>query len=181
MSIFFSLTLSSLCLDLWASEEHRPWFELETRYTVIQYPSMDILERFQKSVHFGNAWWASSSEFATISDEENRKIASLKTDAVFKRVQEILDMKKQSKKVRILLYADKTALETAYLETYNNTCPFKAWYEYKTNIISLNADDLDEGILAHELAHSIIDHFLNVRPPKNTAEILARYVDSHLK
>jgi hypothetical protein len=31
------------------------------------------------------------------------------------------------------------------------------------------------------LAHFIIDHYLLVRPPAATAEILARYVDSHLK
>jgi hypothetical protein len=30
------------------------------------------------------------------------------------------------------------------------------------------------------MAHSIIDNYLLVRPPKATAEILARYVDSHL-
>jgi hypothetical protein len=35
-------------------------------------------------------------------------------------------------------------------------------------------------MLAHEMAHSIIDHYLRVRPPHATAEILARYVDGHL-
>jgi hypothetical protein len=44
----------------------------------------------------------------------------------------------------------------------------------------VNADDLTEGILAHEMAHSIIDHFLVIRPPKAATEILARYVDRHL-
>jgi hypothetical protein len=37
-----------------------------------------------------------------------------------------------------------------------------------------------EGILAHEIAHSIIDNYLLILPPKATAEILARYVDEHL-
>ena len=40
--------------------------------------------------------------------------------------------------------------------------------------------DVHAGMLAHELAHAIIDHYLTVRPPAQTAEILARYVDSHL-
>jgi hypothetical protein len=39
---------------------------------------------------------------------------------------------------------------------------------------------MHEGILAHEMAHAIIDQFLTVRPPSATAEILARYVDGHL-
>ena len=36
------------------------------------------------------------------------------------------------------------------------------------------------GMLAHEMAHAIIDDFLQVRPPMASAEILARYVDAHL-
>jgi hypothetical protein len=45
----------------------------------------------------------------------------------------------------------------------------------------MNVNDLHEGMLAHELAHAIVDHYLLVRPPRPTAEIIARYVDSHLK
>jgi hypothetical protein len=41
------------------------------------------------------------------------------------------------------------------------------------NTIYLNVDDLHEELLAHEMAHAIIDHYLLVRPPPATAEILA--------
>ncbi len=56
----------------------------------------------------------------------------------------------------------------------------RAWYIYEQNTIYINNDDVHEGILAHEIAHAIIDHYLTVRPPRATAEILARYVDKHL-
>jgi len=35
-------------------------------------------------------------------------------------------------------------------------------------------------MLAHEIAHAIVDNYLSVRPPRATAEILARYVGKHL-
>ena len=35
--------------------------------------------------------------------------------------------------------------------------------------------------MAHEIAHAIIDHYLLIRPPRATAEILAHYVDEHLR
>ena len=35
-------------------------------------------------------------------------------------------------------------------------------------------------MLAHEMAHAIIDNFMKLRLPRATAEILARYVDAHL-
>ena len=203
LSVFlFALSASAIELDQLESEQIAPkqiennqikknraepewikpnWKKLETRYTIVQYPSIEKLEQFHKSIHFGDGWWATSSSFTQLSVEENRKISEMKIDAIFKRVQEILDMNKKFKKVIIILYPDKAALEEAYMKTYKKKSPFKAWYEYKTNTISLNVDDCYEGMLAHEMAHSIIDNFLKIRPPKNTAEILARYVDTHLK
>ena len=47
-------------------------------------------------------------------------------------------------------------------------------------IADIRVQDINEGILAHEMAHAIIDHFFDIRPPRATAEILARYVDKHL-
>ena len=48
------------------------------------------------------------------------------------------------------------------------------------NTIYVNVDDTQEEILAHEMAHAIIDHYLLVRPPAAAAEILARYVHTHI-
>jgi len=135
------------------------WMKLETRYTIIHY----------------------QSSFEQLSNEENLKITRLKIDGIFQRVQEILDMKKKFPKVKIHLYPNKTLLENAYLEKFKKKSPYRAWYEFKTNTISLNVLDCHEGMVAHEIAHSIIDNYLEIRPPKNTAEILARYVDTHLK
>ncbi|MCP3933600.1 MAG: hypothetical protein GY705_31420 [Bacteroidetes bacterium] len=44
----------------------------------------------------------------------------------------------------------------------------------------IQLDDVHSGMIAHELAHAIIDHYLIIPPPKETAEILARYVDTHM-
>ena len=71
-------------------------------------------------------------------------------------------------------------LYAAHQKIFEKPCRFRAWYVYELNTIYLNVDDVHEGMLAHEIAHSIIDHYLLVRPPKATAEILARYVDKHL-
>ena len=88
---------------------------------------------------------------------------------------------------KIILCKNKAQLNEAYSNfnessrsAYGDQTPPKAWYIYELNTIYVNVDDLHEGILAHEMAHSIIDNYLFVRPPEPTAEILARYVDSHL-
>ena len=103
-----------------------------------------------------------------------------KADAVFQRVQNILGMQKKMDKVKINIYKSKAQLNKAYTALYKETCTIRAWYRHRNNTIYVNANDLHEGVLAHELAHAIVDHYLLVRPPRATAEIIARYVDSHL-
>jgi len=176
-----TLLLSFYSTELQASDSDSKWFELVTKHTIIRYKSIDSLERFHKSINYGSGWWSTTSSFAHFKAEENQKIASMKTDAIFERIQEILDMRKKIKKIIINLYPDKKELGKAYVGLYEQGCPFRAWYEYKTNTVNINVKDCHEGMLAHELAHGIIDNFLLIRPPRNTAEILARYVDLHLK
>ena len=62
------------------------------------------------------------------------------------------------KKVIITVYHDKKALHAAYQEIFEKPCRFRAWYVYESNTIYLNVRDTHEGVLAHEIAHSIIDH-----------------------
>ena len=71
-------------------------------------------------------------------------------------------------------------LHQAYYNLYNQPKKIRAWYIFELNTIYVSATDINENMLAHEMAHAIIDNFLSVRPPSATAEILARYVDKHL-
>ena len=41
--------------------------------------------------------------------------------------------------------------------------------------------DISDSVMAHEMAHAVIDNYFNVIPPEKTAELLATYVDSHLE
>ena len=163
------------------------WQKLETKHTIIRYQSLKDLKKFNRKVDYFPGEWSlkrlfSSSESNNLADDLSRKV-----DDLYERVQKILDMRKQTKKVAINIYSDKCQLLTTYktmfdghLSTYNTFSEPRAWYLYERNAIYVNVNDLREGMLAHEMAHSIVDHYLSVRPPRAAAEILARYVDSHL-
>ncbi len=164
-----------------AADEKR-WKELETKNTIICYRASEDLNVFDRKVKYspissasGLKWLFSGSE--SKSPEEKLKD---KVDALYARVQEILGMRKRMDKVRINIYPDKDRLREAYYYLFKTECRFRAWYVFEINTIFVNVTDLHEGMLAHEIAHSIIDNYLSVRPPSASAEILARYVDSHL-
>jgi hypothetical protein len=140
------------------------WQELVTTHTIIHYLSDHDLKQFDTFIRFGR---------------HDRSI-DWKVDAIFKRAQQILDMKKRFPRVHIHLYPDSNALKRACEALYGGDCRFRAWYRFANNTVYLNIQDVHAGILAHELAHAIVDHFLGFRPPSRTAEILARYVDTHL-
>lgn len=158
----------------------QPWTELETEHTIVRYKSDDDLLRFHSSVKYGPGRFNRTSAFSSIPMAEVQQMVIHKTDAIFERAQAILDMRKKFKKPFINIYPDDKELNRAYSIIYKSQCNVRAWYRYRDNTLYINVRDVHAGMLGHELAHGIIDHFLIVKPPSETAEILARYVDSHL-
>ena len=108
-------------------------------------------------------------------------ILSEKLDAIFVRVQEILEMYQPRISITINIYRDKYSLDAAYEEIFNLPNESKSFYVYKTNTVYTTQDVLTEGILAHEMAHCIIDHYFVILPPRKIQEMLAVYADLHLK
>ena len=157
------------------------WNSIETKYTVIHYQSLEVLKKFNYKVSYGKEELSLRRLFSTPSSDEVIDRIAKKLDILFERVQEILDMRKKMKKVIINIYDNKKQLHDAYSRIYKKSCRMRAWYRYGNNTIYINVEDLHERMLAHELAHAIIDHYLLIRPPAASAEILARYVDRHLK
>jgi hypothetical protein len=156
------------------------WKNMETKYTIVHYQAYEDLQRFNHKVRYGQEQWSLKRLFSNTASDDLMDRVRAKVDALFERVQEILDMRKKMRKVRIRVYHDKAQLHDAYSRIYKGPCRIRAWFRYKNNTVYVNVNDLHEGMLAHELAHAIIDHYLLVRPPIATAEILARYVDGHL-
>lgn len=167
-------------ISLSESLDQVKWHKLETKYTVIRYQSDKDLNEFSKKIRRVPHYLAEGFYNKPPVSTDLAEIVTYKVDSIYVRVQQILDMRKKMKKVNINIYSDRKQLEDIYFLLFKKKCLLKAWYLYRTNFIYIEPGNLTEGILAHEIAHSIIDHFLLVKPPSNTAEILARYVDSHL-
>jgi hypothetical protein len=156
------------------------WKSIETKYTFVFYQSEKDLAKFCSKVKFGPGRLGLRAFFSRQRRVHLPDTVAKKTDALFEKVQKILGMQKKVEKVRINIYPNKERLHDAYSKLYRQDCNIRAWYRYANNTIYLNANDLHEGVLAHELTHAVVDNYLLVRPPHATAEIIARYVDSHL-
>ena len=154
--------------------------KVETRYLRLTFNSPDDLSRFHKNIDFDSGQGAGGL-FAKQSAEEDQAHLIAKLDALYEKVQRILDMRKPNpEKVRVQVHSDKEELAAMFQRVFKRPGFARAWYVYEYNTVYMNVADVHEGMLAHELAHAIIDHFMSVRPPRATAEILATYVDKHL-
>ena len=156
------------------------WKTMETRFAKIFYQTLRDLKRLERSIDYGGGGTSLLGIIPFTNGANPTSALSTKVDALAERVQEILDMRMRMGKVAIRVYSDKKQLHEAYYRLMGTACEVRAWYVFEENTMYINADDVHEGILAHEMAHAIIDHYFAVRPPKATAEILARYVDQHL-
>lgn len=156
------------------------WHTVKTHHTVIRYSDMADLFELNKNIQYYPGDTGIKSLMGLGNLESLSDIVRQKIDALFERAQEILDMRGKITAVIIQVYPNQKALNAAYYTIYKEECPLRAWYWFEEKTIYINAQDVHEGMLAHEMGHHIIDHFLKVRPPATTAEILTRYIDAHL-
>jgi len=55
-----------------------------------------------------------------------------------------------------------------------------AFYSHRTKTIYVSLESITDRILAHEIAHVIINAYFGTPPPERMQEILAQYVDKYL-
>jgi len=113
-----------------------------------------------------------------ISDEE--RLAN-KIDIITRRAKKILDMHPQGLHVNIRVYKSDKDLWNIYEDIFKEKRTHKAFYIHKFRTVYISLPNVSESVLAHEIGHSIIDNYFAILPPMKIRELLAAYVDVHLK
>jgi len=146
----------------------------------IRYNDHQLLEEFEKKIRPGSFSRAMNSIF--LGEKLVSKDASLGEllDALFKRVQQILDMPLPSLRVQIQLLKDQKDVSWTWASITGKPTKAPAFYWKKTNTIYLQPQEISTGILAHEMGHAVIDHYFVIRPPPKIAEMLCQYVDKEI-
>jgi len=173
-------------LNIWAdntlSEPRSVDFPLvlETDYTRINYQTPTCLALLDQKLFFQHSEPVPGSVMCTQTGNPLEKKLIQKIDTLFLQVQAILDIPAPDKKVFIHIYHDSAQLAEAYFQAYQKEATPPAWYDHNTQTISMDLTHLRAGILAHEMAHAVIDHYFGIKPSAATAEILTQYVDAHI-
>ncbi len=104
-----------------------------------------------------------------------------KFDLIFYKVQELLDMRPKDLRVDVRIYRDQDNLDKIYMEIFDAQNKFIAFYVFKINTLFSCEEKISANVLAHEIAHCVVDHYFSVIPPTKVAEMIAQYADAHLR
>ena len=161
-----------------ARADSQAWQSLPTRHAILQYQSGRDLEHFRKGI--SHSAGIPDGLIGVPGGSAAKTLLADKVDTLFERVQDILDMHKDMPMIRIRIYPGAEALQAARPGRANSPADIRAWYQPEEHTIYLQCDDITAGMLAHEMAHAVLDDFLLVRLPPASAEILARHVDAQI-
>ena len=129
---------------------------IETRFATIQYNDEDQLRDFL---------WRITGQRVALADSSD--LVKNRVDELVGRVEAMLEMYPEG----LHFFISFKALST------QGTV---AEYSHATRTILVVLDRVTDGILAHEMAHAVMNAYFPVPPPEKAQEILAQYVDAHL-
>ena len=148
--------------------------KIETGYTVIKFNDEEIVSKFADKICYGMSLLGAIGK-------TNENIITTSVDGIFRKVEVLLGIDKSfDQKVIVNVYDTKQSLKDAFYQTYKYHTDLRAWYSFHLNTVFCTVEDIDSGMLAHELGHAIVDNYFGFKPPTETAEILSKHVDTHL-
>lgn len=173
-SSFILLTFNVCCILFTANCFAEEWIKTyETQYATIYYSNDSDLNNFTRDIGRG-------LQFFSESQGKNPMLVKNRVDGMVDRVSQILDMHPPNLHFNIYIYPAYRELESKYLSMGNFGKSPIAFYSHKTKSIYVSLADIADGVLAHEIAHVVINFFFAAPPPARMQEILAQYVDRHL-
>jgi hypothetical protein len=113
-------------------------------------------------------------------DEGAEKNMAYRLDSLFGRAREILDMYPEMPKIKIKIFKDEDRLYKEYRKLTGNSGWTKAFYVHFYRTIFTSEDTITDSVMAHEMAHAIIDCYYKSIPSPQVSEALASYIDMHV-
>jgi len=152
------------------------WSRIETKdFTVYYEEGVDLnamARRLRKKIFF----FGQGPSY----DEGAEKNITYRLDSLFSRASEILDMYPQIPKLKIKIFKNEDELYDVYQKLIGNRGWTKAFYVHFYRTIFTSEETINDSVMAHEIAHAIIDHFYKSVPPPKVSEALASYIDMHV-
>ena len=156
-----------------------PWHNLESKHVSIYYKSPDELEKFTSRIR-PKKYTKTVDDLYMSSSRYSPNDPAAIVDRLFLRVQRILGMRVAGLRVRIMVHPGQDEITEQFKRYMGYEMKSPAFYFKRKNTIHVHLERLHAGILAHEMAHAVIEHSLGAPRGSHASETLCRYVDSQI-
>ena len=157
--------------------DFQQWQRIDSRYCTIWVDrQLDVGQVNRKVSIWGIRPQTSIAAFTS----PNEQLAA-KCDTLFRRVEELLGMYPPGVHVTIAIARRHEQIRATHAARYGFGTDAVAFYVFEINAIYAAARELSSSVLAHEMAHCVIDQYFGIRSPRQVEEILPMYVDAHLQ
>jgi hypothetical protein len=164
---------------LWAEEDTQDWAIVETQFLTIYYPKEIDIKKINKRI---DTRFINVDLPGSLPGERNpEKLLAYKFDLIFTKAETILDMYPRGLHLKVKIY--KTLEELGRVSGGISASANRAssFYIHREKTIYTTVRTISPAVLSHEIAHSIIDHYFVILPPRKIQELLASYVETHLE
>ncbi|AGF78346.1 hypothetical protein UWK_01788 [Desulfocapsa sulfexigens DSM 10523] len=151
--------------------------EHKSRYATLTYTNNEVLREFNDNMRLNKKlnYSMRKNNVVTMADE-----VLAKADIIIEKVQVVLDMFPGKYHVRLVVVGDSGDVARIYKQKYGKRVSHIAYYSLSEKTIYISAEDASLRVLAHEVGHSIVDHYFKVRPPYNIHELMAQFAEKHV-
>lgn len=177
--ILFTLFLLSDAVPVTSLAQPLEYAKISTQYATVSYQDKTLLRLFNKRIKLrsmGYLMKRGGSIQLSLEGDVSRKI-----DIIVERVETILGMWPKNFKVHIFVMRTANDVQTLYKKKYLRESNFLAFYAPLEKSIYISADDAESIVLAHELAHAVIDQYFTETASLKIHELLSDYVTEHLE
>lgn len=176
--ILFIFLLLLAALFAYVLAQPRTEEKLSTRYATVLCKDDTLLRLFNRRIRLGTLDYLLKRGSEELSLEGQ---VSQKVDVIVERVETILEMRPKNFRVVIVVVPSSDDIRSIYRRKYRRDVDFLAFYSPIEKAVYISADDAKSNILAHEIAHAVIDQYFGVAAPAKIHELLADYVSENFE
>jgi len=173
--ILFSVLLLIFCLVVTGGNVQAR--EGKSRYVTLSYSGREVLKEFNDNLRLNRklSSYVRKKNVITVADEVMAKV-----DIIVEKVQVVLDMFPDKYHIRLVLLQESADVARVYKQKYGKNVGHIAYYSLSEKTIYISVDDTCLRVLAHEVGHSVVDHYFEVRPPYKIHELMAQFAEKHV-
>lgn len=139
--------------------------------------SEQLLCDFNKRLELGPrlSYLVKNKDILTVEDEVTAKF-----NVILEQAKVILNMFPKNLHVKVVILPTTHDCSSVFARKFGKRERRIAYYCLSEDTIYISAKDTRLGVIAHELAHAIIDFYFSEQPPYHVHELMAQAVETHI-